>query len=295
MLQSMTGFGEAQCEAKGMSFLVEIKTLNNRFLKTLVKLPDALAFTEPEVERIIREELGRGSITYLLHMRDLNDGGGFQVNQAAVRKYIQSLEQILTLHNQGKVQIDLASILQLPGTCEPRQYGEEEHQFFQETVKTLTHQALKQLRQMRIEEGKSLRSDLKHQCQQIEEHLSALAEMAGTVVDSYRQRVEKRVNEMLAGMDLKIEADMLVKEVALFADRSDINEEITRLRSHLEQFDETCEAEERAGRRLDFLSQEMLREANTIGSKANHAGISHRVVEIKVAIERLREQVQNIE
>lgn len=296
MLYSMTGFGGSKCEAKGISFLVEIKTLNNRFLKTIVKLPDALAFTEPEVQRIIREELCRGSITYVLHMRNASKEGPYEVNHAAVQNYMRHLEQILTLHSGEGHQIDLAAILQLPGVCEPRRYGEEENEFFLDIVKKLTRQALKRLRQMRADEGKSIVADLQNNCRIIQDNLDTLAKTTDSSVDQYRKRIEKRVNEMLSGMNLKLDEDILAKEVAMFAERSDINEEISRLHSHLEQFTNMCEeSQDQAGRRLEFLTQEMLREANTIGSKANNTDISHHVVEIKVAIDRLKEQVLNVE
>jgi len=296
MLYSMTGFGGAECEADGINFLVEIKTLNNRFLKTVIKLPDALAFTEPEVQRIIREELCRGSATYVMHMRNMSKEGPYEVNHTAVQNYMRHLEQILTLHSEGGHHIDLAAILQLPGVCEPRRYGEKENKFFLEIVRKLTRQALERLRQMRADEGKSVAADLQNNCRVIRNNLDALAETADSSVDKYRKRIEKRVNDMLSGMDLKLDEDILAKEVALFAERSDINEEISRLHSHLEQFTKMCEeAKGQAGRRLEFLTQEMLREANTIGSKANNSNISHNVVEIKVAIDRLKEQVQNVE
>ena len=295
MLHSMTGFGEAQYEAEGISFQVEIKTLNNRFLKTTVKLPDALAFAEPEVERIIRNMLNRGSVTYIVHMRHLEDAGPFEVNPLAVKGYMKQLEQFLDLHDNGAVHIDLAAILQLPGVCQLRPYSEDEHKFLLDNVKKLTHQALEQLCQMRAEEGESIVADLKKNCRVIQNNLDDLLKFTDKVLQQYHQRIQQRVNGMLADASLKIDEDMLAKEVAMFAERSDINEEISRLRSHLDQFNEICNSDELAGRKLDFLTQEMLREANTIASKAGDARISQHVVEIKVAIDRLKEQVQNVE
>jgi uncharacterized protein (TIGR00255 family) len=295
MLHSMTGFGEAQREAKGISFQVEIKALNNRFLKTSIKLPDVLSFAEPKVQLIIREHLCRGSITYILHIRSVSAAGTFEVNHGVVQDYMRHLEQIRTLRGQEAVHIDLAGILQLPGACQLREYSDEDHEFFLDIIKELTCQGLEKLRQMRIEEGKSILVDLKKNCQEIKQNLEALAKLSGKAVNRYRDRVERRVNELLAGVNLKLDEESLIKEVAIFAERSDINEEISRLQSHLDQFNEICESDEQAGRQLEFLTQEMLREANTIGSKSNDAGISHYVVGIKVAIDRLKEQVQNVE
>jgi len=296
MISSMTGFGSAQLEAEGISFLVEIRSLNNRFLKMAIKLPEAVAFTSSAVEKIIRQDLARGAITYTLHMRYLGEIGALEINQAALEKYLSSLEQVRTLRgDNGMMRIDLAEVLQLPGVCQPREYNEEETTFFLETIKKLTQKALSQLCRMRREEGQSLLADLHRQGQVIRDNLAAISTLADTVVDHYRTRLQQRVYLMLAEANLKLDEELLLKETALFAERCDINEEISRLQSHLEQVEQGCRKEDQAGRRLDFLTQEMLREANTIASKSNNARISQHVVEIKVGIDRLKEQVQNIE
>jgi uncharacterized protein (TIGR00255 family) len=296
MLYSMTGYGDAQYEANGLSLLVEIKSLNNRFLKTTIKLPETLSFAEPEVERLIREELCRGSVTYTLHMRQTEGADVVEVNLPAIQSYMRHLEQVITLYgNKGAMTVDLAGLLQLPGVCLTREYTAEEHERFLELIRKLTRQALQDLRKMRGQEGQSLLTDLQENCRAIRENLDALSGLTDTVVERYRQRIQQRVNEMLSEANLKLDEDQLAKEVALFAERCDINEEILRLGSHLQQFAEICASDQQAGRRLDFMTQEMLREANTIGSKANDARISHHIVEIKVAIDRLKEQVQNIE
>lgn len=298
MLYSMTGYGNDQWEDDGLSIFVEIRSLNNRFLKSTIKLPDALAFGEPEIARVIREELCRGSVTYTLHMRMADDGSAFDVNQAAVRHYLQHLEAAReTSGSKANLTIDMAILMQLPGVCCPHEYSEEENQRFLEIVLRLTRQAVVRLKAMRAEEGKGLRVDLDKQLAVMRDHLDALLEMAQDVPKEYHRRLQQRVNELLTQANLKLDDDMLAKEVALFAERCDIHEEAQRLRSHLDQFAEACALEngEQTGRRLDFMTQEMLREANTIGSKANDAKISQHVVEIKVAIDRLKEQVQNIE
>ena len=296
MISSMTGYGSAQLETEGVSFLVEIRSLNNRFLKMSVKLPDAMAFAVPKVEAVIRDKLSRGAITYTLHMRYVGENGAYNINQAALEKYLSSLEQVRDKRGEHREwHIDLAQVMQLPGVCQPRDYSEEETAFFLETIKKLTHESLEKLISMRRKEGQSLLADLQRQCQVIRENLSAIGEFAQTVVQNYRERLQQRVDLMLAESNLKVDEDQLLKEVTLFADRCDINEEISRLASHIEQFEQGCTKDEQAGRRLDFLTQEMLREANTSSSKANDARISHHVVEIKVAIDRLKEQVQNVE
>ncbi len=292
----MTGFGDAQLETDGYSFLLEIKSLNNRFLKTSIRLPDALAALEPDVERIMRQRLARGSVTYTLHMRNLGTAGPYEVNHAAVEHYLSHLQQIVSIRGVANaMHIDMASVLQLPGVCQIRTFTEEEHQWFMERIEKLTHDALDKLQNMRQAEGQVLLRDLQQQCNSMKHSLEELSKLTGEVVDMYRKRIQTRVDEMLASAKLKLDEEMLRKEVAIFAERCDINEEISRLASHLDQFASACESDQQAGRRLDFLTQEMLREANTIASKSNHATISHHVVDIKVAIDRLKEQVQNIE
>lgn len=298
MLYSMTGFGDAQLEEEGYSFLVEIRSLNNRFLKVSVKLPDLVSFAEPEITRIIREELNRGSVTYTLHLKQTSESAAMEVNQGALESYVSSLEQAYQLRgNTEWLGVDLGSMLQLPGVCQSRRLTDEENAYLLGKIQEVSRQALRRLREMRAEEGKSLAEDLLGQCQVIREHLESLLGMTDRVLESYRNRIQDRVNTMLSEASLKLDEDQLMKEVALFAERCDINEESSRLASHLNQFELICRAEpsEQVGRRLDFMTQEMLREANTIASKANDAQISQHVVEIKVAIDRLKEQIQNVE
>jgi uncharacterized protein (TIGR00255 family) len=292
----MTGFGDAQLENEGYSFLLEIKSLNNRFLKTVIRLPDALSAMEPEVERSLRENICRGSVNYTLHMRNINTAGPYEVNQAAIENYLGHLQKIATQRDdQVGMNIDLASILQLPGVCQVRTFSEDEHKRFLEIIDSLTSQALVKLQTMRKKEGEMLLKDLHENCDAMRKSLDALAGLTDEVVDLYRKRIQTRVDSMLAEANLKLDEEQLRKEIALYAERSDINEEVSRLAAHLDQFDAACQSNEQAGRRLDFLTQEMLREANTIASKSNYAEISHHVVDIKVAIDRLKEQVQNIE
>jgi uncharacterized protein (TIGR00255 family) len=296
MITSMTGYGEAQLETAKYSFLVEIQSLNNRFLKTTTKVPDVLAFAEPEIERLIRSELLRGSVHYTLHFHYHAETGIFEINRAVLQNYLTELGRVLTLQGQTPgLTIDLAKLLEIPGVCELRSFDEPQQRIFLEQIQQLTRQGLQRLKQMRQDEGQTLQGELMELCQTIRQHLAELESLKTGVIATYRRRLAERVNAMLAEANLKLDEDLLIKEVALFAERSDVNEELSRLSSHLTQFERSCQAKEAAGRRLDFLTQEMLREANTIASKSNDAQITHHVVEIKVAIDRLKEQIQNIE
>lgn len=292
MILSMTGYGEAQYSDDGVSYALEIRSLNGRYLKISIKLPETLSLFEPEVEKLLRERLSRGSVFYTLRVRDNTPAAAQEVNQAALASYVRQLQSV---DLAGQVRIDLATLLALPGVCQPPDIDESRREHQWSILSRLTKQVLDHLVEMRTAEGRSLCADLLKQCGQIRSHLTAVAARAPIVLQGYHQRLLQRANELITDSRLQLELDDVKREVALFAERSDVNEEITRLGCHLEQFEKLCGQDEQGGRKLDFLAQEMLREANTIASKANDAEVAHHIVEIKGAIDRLKEQVQNVE
>jgi uncharacterized protein (TIGR00255 family) len=292
MILSMTGYGEAQRNEDGVAYALELKSLNNRYLKTSIKLPEHLAVFESEVEKLLRERLDRGSVTFVLRVRDNRADAAQEINVAAVESYLTQLSRISA---KAQVHIDLAPILALPGVIQPPQISESEREAQWKVIAALADEAIRHLVTMREIEGKAIRTDLLAQCRQIRENLAVIAERAPTVVQEYHQKLLQRTNDLLNQSKLQLSLDDLRREIAVFAERCDINEEIARLTSHLDQFARLCDGNEQAGRKLDFLAQEMLRVANTIGSKANDSTIAHRIIEIKGAIDRLKEQVQNVE
>jgi len=292
MILSMTGYGEVQHSEDGVSYVLELRSLNNRYFKASIKLPDSLSVFESEVEKLLRTRLSRGSVTYNLRLRDTRAEAAQEINVAAVESYVQQLGR---LSSRVPVQIDLAAILALPGVCQPPGLDEAERERQWKVLESITLQAMDHLVEMRRVEGKALRDDLVNQCTQIRKHLAAIAERSPVVLREYHQRLLNRANELLEEGKLQLQLDDVKREVALYAERCDINEEISRLSSHLEQFEKLCDSRELAGRKLDFLAQELLRETNTIGSKANDAAIAQHIVEIKGSIDRLKEQVQNVE
>jgi uncharacterized protein (TIGR00255 family) len=293
MIMSMTGFGDASAERNGTHYSVEIRSLNNRFFKPVIKLPENLQGLEPEIETILRQRLVRGSITYILKMRLDSAEAAYHINTKALEAYLQQLQQIRGLN--GMVQIDLASLLQLPGVCQEPRDESDEIARHGDVIRQLTAQAIDKLEAMRRREGQSLFDDLMRHTKLIAENLSEIARRAPSVIEDYHKRLSQRVNLLLSTAELKVNEVELIKEVAVFAERADICEEIQRLRHHLEAFEHASRFGEHAGRKLDFITQEMLREANTIASKANDAQIARYIVEIKGAIDRLKEQVQNVE
>jgi len=293
MIVSMTGFGDATCEHDGTHYAVEIRSLNNRFFKPIIKLPDNLSGMEPELESMLREKLGRGSITYILKMRTDSAEAAYHINIEALRSYLEQLQQVKGLDRF--VQIDLGSLVQLPGVCQEPRDETDEIQRHGPIVRELTEKAIARLDTMRRVEGEKLFVELMRHLKVISTSLVEIQKRAPLVVDDYHRRLSQRVNQLLAKAELQVNQADLVKEVAVFAERADICEEIQRLTSHLDAFEQSCRTGEHGGRKLDFIAQEMLREANTIASKANDSEIARHCVEIKGAIDRLKEQVQNVE
>jgi uncharacterized protein (TIGR00255 family) len=293
MIVSMTGFGDATAERGGTHYAVEIRSLNNRFFKPVIKLPETVSGLEPELESMLREKLGRGSVTYILKMRSDSAEAAYHLNVPALTAYLEQLQQVKGLNQL--VQIDLASLVQLPGVCqEPSDQGDEIEKHG-DVIRELTSKAIGKLGAMRKKEGEVLFADLMKHVSVIRKNLAEIAELAPTVVEEYHRRLRERVTKLLAAAEAQVSQVDLIKEVAVFAERADIAEEITRLGAHLNAFEQSCREGEHGGRKLDFISQEMLREANTIGAKANDAEIARRIVEIKGAIDRVKEQVQNVE
>lgn len=293
MISSMTGFGDAVLEDQSRHYHLEIRTVNNRYFKAGIRLPDDLAFLEPEVERYLKVHITRGSVSFGLYVLDIGEAAAQQINAAAVQRYIEQLRAVAG--TDPRVTIDAAAMLELPGVIVPREMTEQERQRAWQTVSKLLLQALERLLVMRREEGKALAADLARHCDLIQEQLAAVRARAPLVVDEFRKRLHSRVQELIHESGVKLAEEHLVREVGVYAERSDVAEEIARLSSHLEQFRECFTMREPAGRKMDFIAQEMLREANTIGSKASDAAIARHIIEIKGAIDRIKEQVQNVE
>lgn len=292
MILSMTGYGDAEHTEDGVSYALELRSLNNRYFKANIKLPEHLQYLEADVERLLRTRLGRGSINYTLRVRDISAQAAYEINTAALQAY---LNRIAAVRSSLPTTVDLAAVVGLPGVCQPPQMDEATRERQWRIVQELTRRAMERLIAMRSQEGRALREDLLAQTAAIRRELAAVAARAPAVVEEYHRRLTQRVNELLARAELRLAQEDLAREVAVYAERADVNEEIARLRSHLDQFEQLCDSKQHAGRKLDFLSQEMLREANTIASKSNDTVIARHTVEIKALIDRVKEQVQNVE
>jgi uncharacterized protein (TIGR00255 family) len=293
MLRSMTGYGSARGQDGGVAYDVEIRAVNHRYLKAIVRLPDVWSSAEAEIEKRLRKQVRRGSVTVSVRMKVTDDQAAYQVNSAVLNRYVDQLRQ-LEVDANPTMRIDLAALLQLPGVCESPSY-ENICEQTRETLMSVVDEAVVDLVDMRSREGEALASDLLANCEAVEKSLAIVSERAETVVTDYHARLQERVAQLLEAAKLELDADSLAREVAVYAERSDVAEEISRLTGHIEQFRLNAASGEAAGRKLDFIAQEMLREANTIGSKASDTEISRAVVEMKTAVDRIKEQVQNVE
>ena len=293
MIISMTGFGDAYTERDGTHYAVEIRALNNRYFKSVIKLPEPVSGLEPEIDTTLREKLGRGTITFILKMRIDSAAAAYHINTAALHAYLQQLNDIPGI--EDPVRLDVGSLLQLPGVCQEPRDDSDELAVHGPVVRELAGKALTKLISMRQREGEGLFADLMRHVTLIAGNLKEIQKRSPFVIDEYHKKLSHRVNQLLSKAELHVSQADLLKEIAVFAERADISEEIQRLNSHLQAFEAACRKDEHAGRKLDFITQEMLREANTISSKANDAAIALHIVEIKGAIDRLKEQVQNVE
>ena len=289
----MTGFGDGQGQLNGVTYTVEIRAVNNRYFKAKIKLPESLAFLEEYIEKVLRENLSRGMVNYVLRLKNVPAEALFEIDEKALRVYIERLGRLGSC-SDTKCQIDIGSLLGLPGIMTLASPDEQTAEQIKKVVLEVTEQAIGKVQQMRQAEGAALAADLDGRCEAIRKALKQIHARSEVVLQEYQKRLRKRADGLLAEAKLKLDEETVAREVAVFAERSDISEEIARLGSHLQQFTQSCQADEQAGRKLDFITQEMLREANTIASKACDTEIVNCVVEIKCQIDRIKEQVQNI-
>jgi len=287
MLLSMTGHGHGTARNQQAAVSVEIRSVNNRFLKTTV-YGEVGADLQSQVEEAVRALVKRGTVTVRLRLERL-DPEQYKLNETAIAAYLDQIRKL-----QHSADVPWAAILSLPGVVHEPAISSDDEQLSQ-LVREAVEQALGELQGMRSREGTSMRENLTENLQQFRNWLEQVERLAPRVVENFAQRARDRIQSLLAKYEISSQPADIIREVGLFAERADIAEETVRLRSHLQQFEKTMGDQESTGRRLDFLIQEFLRETNTIGSKAQDAEIANCVVEMKTIIERVREMVQNVE
>jgi uncharacterized protein (TIGR00255 family) len=291
-LKSMTGFGEGMASAEGISVVVEISSVNRKQLDIHVNLPRNLVTLDAQVQQLIRSEFTRGRVSGIVRV-DATEGfaGSVKVDEKLAVQYVEGIRKTA---RKLKLADDLGaeSIARLPGVVTVDQDTLDADHASTALDKAMTA-ALRGLAKMRLAEGKVLSTDLRERLGLLENAAKAIGKLAAGVVSGYREKLFRRLKE--AGLDDLAGDERIVKEIALFADRCDISEELVRLKSHLAQARGLLRSSEPTGRTLDFLCQELFREINTVGSKANEVEITRHVVAFKTELERIREQVQNIE
>jgi uncharacterized protein (TIGR00255 family) len=290
----MTGFGDAREERADHALAAEVRTINSRHFKLNLRTTDGYGALDARIESVVREYVRRGTVSVNLRIRHITPADDYRVNLDVLERYADQLQKLAAKRHLAE-ELRLELLAQLPGVIEELSAEARDAEAIWPLLEPTLRAALEDLTQMRTAEGAALAEDLRRQCAAVESSLNKVAQRSPLVADAYRSRLQERIEEALRQFTAAIEPLDLVREVCLFADRSDISEEIVRLRSHLRQFVQAMQATESAGRKLEFICQEMGREANTIGAKANDAEISQEVVEIKTALERIREQIQNIE
>jgi len=292
VLLSMTGFGNASYDSEGVHVTSEIKSVNNRYLKLSVRMPDSIARFEADIEKLVRSRVARGSIQLSLRVRFHGGQSEHRIDADMLKSYQQQLAAIAAGDGNRP---NLGHLLQLPGVVTETELPEDLVNSLWPAVEKCLSDALDHFDDFRQREGESMRQDLQHQCEVIESEVKQVATLAPQVVSEYRDKILERVRRLISDSSVSISENDVIREVALFSDRCDINEEITRLRSHTEQFLRLLNGKSSQGRKLEFIGQEMFREINTTGSKANNVVIALSVVEMKTAIERMREVLQNVE
>ena len=288
-MRSMTGFGQAAQSAEEVGVAVEIRTVNSRYLDLKVRLPKELAFLEGEIRKELGPQLVRGRVDVHVDLV-IKRADQYDLNQTLVENYLLLAEKAHSLGAVGEV--DVSSLLQLPGVVIPRQVDSTSEPVRQ-AILEVVREAAGEVVAVRRAEGAALKMDLEKRLSRLAKITDLIAEQTALVQSHYREKLMKRLADLVP--EQAVDENRLAQEMVYFADRSDISEEITRLRSHLEQFQVCLDSEEQVGRRLDFICQEMGREMNTVLSKSPLAAISEPGVEGKTEIEKIREQVQNVE
>ncbi|HEY0097260.1 MAG TPA: YicC/YloC family endoribonuclease [Archangium sp.] len=292
MLKSMTGFGAGRARVGDEEFSVEVRSLNHKFCEVKARLPRELSALEPALVKQVKDRLARGAVDVFIKRQTATAAGTVPVVDVGLaREWARALREVGEALGE-LAEVSWSVVASQPGVVRLEERGMNVESATQ-AVSGALEQALTALEQMRQVEGEAIRVDLETRLGLIERWSREVAGLAPRSVEEYRQRLTERVAELARG--ISVDEQRLAQEVALFAERSDIAEEMTRLASHLDQFRQLMGAGEPAGRRMDFLVQEMHREVNTTGSKSQHAEISARVVSMKAEVERIREQVQNVE
>lgn len=293
MIRSMTGYGRAQGVRQGLEITVELRAVNHRFLEYTARVPRAYAYLEEKLKAIVKAAVSRGKVDLSLTLQPVEEGScaAVSINRALAREYLAALTQ-LSEELQIKNDVTVSRLARFSDIFVVERRQEDEDAVWQ-AVEQLACQAVERFVEMRRQEGRRMEQDLQNRLNLIEELVAQVEEASPRTVEAYRERLAAKLREVLE--DSGIDQQRILTEAAIFAEKTAVAEETVRLRSHIAQFRQILDSPEPVGRKLDFLVQEFNREANTIGSKAQDLAVSRMVVELKSEIEKMREQIQNIE
>jgi len=290
-MKSMTGFGRASLESNGKNYIIEIKTVNNKYSDITVKSPKRLSFMEDKIRKQIANRITRGKVEVSVSFFDFsNKSKNVVLNKEIAKEYIKQLREIADENNLSE-NISIVEIAKLPDILNSIDSDNDE-EIAGEALKCL-NMALDSLIEMRKAEGENIKQDLLERIKRVQNLVDKIAENSKGIVEEYVSKLEKRVKEILK-TDV-VDENRIAQEAVIYADKTSIEEELTRLNSHIVQFKELVNSDGPVGKKLDFMIQEMNRETNTIGSKAGSGEITKAVIDLKVELEDIREQIQNIE
>lgn len=292
-MKSMTGYGKGMVAGDDFSVSVDLKTVNNRFLDIHLRVGAELASLEPGIKKRITSRLTRGRVDVTISL-ERTAQMVYELNRPLIAGYVNALKQLQQDFDIAG-ELDINVLARIPGALQPARNGIDER--IVTALEGAVDQALDELERMREQEGEALKNELRDRVRKIESVVPTIESAAAGLAEAYRVRLQKRIGELLnrGGQVVEIDPARLAQEVAYLADRSDVSEEMVRLRSHLTQFQEALDAPGETGKMLDFLLQELNREANTTLSKSTDLVIKEAGLAIKAEVEKLREQVQNVE
>ena len=291
MIKSMTGFGRSNIQENLREYQVEIKSVNHKYCDINIRIPRSISYLEDEIRKIISSKIKRGKIDVFVSFDNYSDEGkSIKINKEIAKVYIESLKELAEEEDLG-ANIEVTDITKLPDVLTIKN-KEDEEQLKIEMSKAVM-EAVDRLINMRQIEGEKIAKDLINRIENVNTKIKEISELSTGLIGEYVVKLETRIKELLKTEE--IDKSRLAQEVVIYADKCSVQEEITRLDSHIIQFRKLLDAETAIGKKLDFIIQEMNRETNTIGSKANNLEITNRVIDIKTELEDIREQIQNIE
>lgn len=292
MIKSMTGYGKSTLEINARKYQVEIKSLNHRYLDISIRMPKQLSYLEETIKQQISSKISRGKIDVFISWENNSiEGRTIKINTALAKAYIEELRKLAEEENLSD-NIEVNDIAKYPDVLIVQENQEDET--IKNEIIEVVNKAVNNLVEMKQNEGIKIAEDLQKRLDYIQEEVNKVKEFSTGLINEYIVKLEERIKELLPN-NQEIDKNRLMQEIVIYADKCSIEEEVTRLNSHIGQFKEFLKSDETVGKKLDFIIQEMNRETNTIGSKSNNLNITNGVIDMKTEIENLREQVQNIE